>query len=142
MLIFLIESIRTQLNNSKEQRKYYNNFLQDNEEEGVSLDQKFLNDFKSVMKKEMTNSEITADEIAKELGVSRVQLFRKVKALVGTGVNEYLLSLRLQKARDMLRNSDLTVAQVAYEVGFGSATYFATVFKQKFNITPTEFKNN
>ena len=138
---FLMASIKMQLKNLHQQRNHYSDVVNEGDEVGQSLDQKFINAFKEQVKTSLSNSELTPEEIAKSLGVSRVQLYRKVKALMGTSVNDYLVDFRLNKARHLLRNSGLTVAQIAYEVGFNSATYFATVFKNKFNITPTEFKD-
>ena len=64
----------------------------------------------------------------------------KVKALLDCNVNDYILSVRLQKARHYLNQGELTVAEVAYKVGFTSPGYFSTVFKTRFGISPKEFK--
>ena len=60
-----------------------------------------------------------------------MQLSRKIKALLGVNVNDYILNARLQKAKYLLTNEDLTIAEVAYKVGFSSQAYFATVFKEQ-----------
>jgi AraC-like DNA-binding protein len=72
--------------------------------------------------------------------MSRVQLYRKVKALLGYSVNDYIVSVRLKKAKYMLLNSDKSISEIASDVGFSSPTYFSTAFKGKFKISPTEFK--
>jgi AraC-like DNA-binding protein len=77
----------------------------------------------------------------KPLKLSRVQLYRKVKALLNCSVAEYLTTVRLQKARQMLMAGQWTIAEVAYESGFSSPAYFSTAFKNKFGISPSEFKN-
>jgi AraC-like DNA-binding protein len=74
------------------------------------------------------------------LGVSRTQLYRKVKALLGTGVTEYIQTVRLTKARQLLLQEGSTVADVAYQTGFSSPSYFSTAFKGKYQVSPSEFK--
>jgi AraC-like DNA-binding protein len=74
------------------------------------------------------------------MNISKVQLYRKVKALIGTNINEYILNARLQKARYFLQHEDISVAEVAYRTGFSSPAYFSTVFKYKLGVSPTAFK--
>ena len=74
------------------------------------------------------------------MGLSRMQLYRKVKALLNCNANEYVLNKRLQKAKYLLQEDEFTISEVAYKVGFSSLAYFSTVFKSKFNLTPSEFK--
>ena len=81
------------------------------------------------------------DDICKEIGISRVQLYRKVKAVLGLNVNDYILSVRMQKAKYLLLNEDLTISEISFKVGFSSQAYFATVFKAKFGATPSEYKS-
>ncbi len=104
------------------------------------LDRKFINDFTSIVEKNLSNENVSVDDICREIGVSRVQLYRKVRALLGYNINEYILSVRLQRAKYLLLNENITISEVAYKVGFSSQAYFSTVFKSKFNITPKEFK--
>jgi AraC-like DNA-binding protein len=72
--------------------------------------------------------------------VSQMQLYRKVKALLGTGVTEYLQSIRLTKARLLLLQEGSTIAEVAYQTGFSSPSYFSTAFKGKYQVPPSEYK--
>jgi AraC-like DNA-binding protein len=69
-----------------------------------------------------------------------MQLYRKVKALLNCNANEYILSKRLQKAKYLLQEEELTISEIAYKVGFSSLAYFSTVFKSKFSATPSEFR--
>jgi AraC-like DNA-binding protein len=80
------------------------------------------------------------NDICVQLGMSRVPLYRKVKAVMGYNINEYIMNARLQKAKYLLRNEDLSISEVSLKVGFASSTYFATVFKSKFGMTPKAFK--
>jgi AraC-like DNA-binding protein len=78
--------------------------------------------------------------MSKELGMSRVQIYRKVKSLLGHSVNDYIVSVRLKKAKHLLLNTDKAMAEIAAEVGFSSPTYFSTAFKSKFGFSPRDFK--
>lgn len=105
-----------------------------------NLDKKFVNDFSALIEGNISNPDLQVSKICQELGMSRVQLYRKVKALLGYSVNDYIISVRLKKARFMLLNSNKTIGEIASDVGFSSPTYFSTAFKLKFKISPTEFK--
>ena len=103
------------------------------------LDRKFVNDFTSLVEKNIGNSSFNVNDISRELGMSRVQIYRKVKALLEFSVNDYIMNVRLKKAKHLLQ-SDKTIAEIATEVGFSSPTYFSTAFKAKFNISPKDYK--
>jgi AraC-like DNA-binding protein len=72
--------------------------------------------------------------------MSRIQVYRKVKALLGYSVNDYIVNVRLKKAKHLLLNTDKSIAEIATDVGFSSSTYFSTAFKAKFSMSPKEFK--
>ncbi|RZM20471.1 MAG: response regulator transcription factor, partial [Pedobacter sp.] len=105
-----------------------------------AIDKKFLNDFAGLVEQNLGNEHFSVDEISKIIGVSRVQLYRKVKALLNCSVSDYILNRRLKKAKYYLSNEDYSVAEISYKVGISSATYFSTIFKAKYGMTPTEFK--
>ena len=107
-----------------------------------SLDKKFINDFAGIVEQNLANEKFNVDDICKVIGVSRVQLYRKVKALMGCSITDYILNRRLKKAKYLLNNENYTIAEITYMVGFSNPNYFATVFKSKYGCTPTEFKKN
>ncbi|MGB4776184.1 MAG: response regulator, partial [Daejeonella sp.] len=107
-----------------------------------SLDKKFVNDFTSIIERNLSNSNLSVNEIAHELGMSRIQVYRKVKVVLGFSVNDYLVSVRLKKAKYLLLNSDKSIAEIAFEVGFSSPAYFSTIFKTKFSKSPKDFKTS
>lgn len=86
------------------------------------------------------NKAFSVEDICKSMGISRVQLYRKVKALLNMNVNDYILNTRLVKAKYLLQHEELTVGEVSYKVGFSSPAYFSTVFKSRFGLTPKAFK--
>lgn len=107
-----------------------------------SLDQKFIDQLSSIIQKHLSDSELNVNMIAKELGLSRVQVYRKVKALLGINIGDHIKVLRLNKAKTLLRQPDFTIAEVAYAVGFSSPAYFSTVFKSYYNQSPSDFLRN
>jgi signal transduction histidine kinase/AraC-like DNA-binding protein len=140
---FLEETIRSVMRNRDILKEHYTSELPVELKSSVpkKLDKKFINDFAAVVENNIGNEAFTVEEICKAISVSRIQLYRKVKALLGVNVNDYILTARLQKAKYLLSNEDLTIAEVAFQVGFASSTYFATVFKNRLSVTPSEYKD-
>lgn len=113
------------------------------EEERLSPpDMQFMNALRQSVKKNMGNAQLKMDDLGADMGISRVQLYRKVKALTGLSPVELLRQMRLQKAYNLLLRTDHTVAEVAYEVGFGTPGYFSSCFKKQFGKYPTEIRNH
>ena len=138
---FLLESVRTLLRNRVQQREHFRRELSlEGAVTATSADQKFLADLTATVEANLTKTDLSVEEIARSLGVSRMQLYRKVKAVLGTGISEFVQSLRLTKARELLLDDTLTIAQVAYELGFSSPSYFSTSFRAHYQLTPTEFR--
>lgn len=104
------------------------------------IDRKFVNDFTAIVENNLSNENFTVEDICKEMGISRVQVYRKVKALMSINANDYILNTRLQKAKYYLQHEELSISEVSYKVGFSSPAYFSTVFKSKFGLTPKAFK--
>lgn len=139
---FLLESIKSLLANRKILAS--SGFGQNITESGnvhSRLDKKFLNDLRAVIQHNMADPNLNVEYIGKELGLSRVQLYRKTKALSGSSVNDLILAIRLEKACSLLNNPDMSIAEVADEAGFGSQSYFSTVFKTKYGVSPKDFKS-
>ena len=143
-LKYLEESIVSLLRNRAVLREHFISELPSESRSNSSnkLDRKFISEFTSLIESNLANEDLSVDDIYKGLGISKIQLYRKTKALLGFSVNDYILSVRLQKAKYLLMNEDLTISEVAYKVGFSSQAYFSTVFKSKFSVTPSEFKES
>ncbi|AIZ65081.1 hypothetical protein PK28_07245 [Hymenobacter sp. DG25B] len=139
---FLLESVRTLLANRTRQREHYRRELSVDTTTvaGANPDQKFLADLTAIIEANLTRSDLSVEHVAHSLGISRMQLYRKVKALLGTGVTDFIQSIRLTKARELLLDDTLTVTDVAYELGFSSPSYFSTSFKARYQISPSEFR--
>jgi signal transduction histidine kinase/DNA-binding response OmpR family regulator len=141
---YLEESIISLLKNRTILREHFISELPSESRSNTSnkLDRKFISEFTSIIESNLSNEDLSVDDIYKGLGISKIQLYRKTKALLGFNVNDYILSVRLQKAKYLLINEDFSISEIAYKVGFSSQAYFSTVFKSKFSITPSEFKES
>ena len=98
----------------------------------------FLLKFRNYIEANLTDSDLNVETIGAELGLSRVQLYRKVKALTGQSPVELLRTARLKKGRQLLQTTGKTVSEVAYEVGFTAPSYFTKCFKDEFGISPSD----
>lgn len=105
-----------------------------------SLDASFVRHFHKTIEENINNQDLNVEFVQRALNMSRVQLFRKVKAVLGTSVNQSIMEIRLQQARELLINSDIPIAEVAYAKGFSSPSYFSTTFKTKFGSTPAALR--
>jgi AraC-like DNA-binding protein len=104
------------------------------------LDKKFISDFSGIVEQNLSNENFNVDDICKAIGISRIQLYRKVKALLGCNITDYILNRRLKKAKYLLINENYSISEITYMVGFSTPNYFSTVFKAKYACTPSEFK--
>lgn len=139
---FLEQSVKSLLTNRTRLKEHFTGELSSNLKTQTvgKLDRKFINEFTTLVESNIANEDFNVDEICKSMGISRVQLYRKVKALLNINVNDYILNTRLQKAKYLLQHEEATVSEIAYKVGFSSPAYFSTVFKSKFGVTPKAFK--
>ena len=87
----------------------------------------------------MQDADFNVDKLADEVGLSRTQLHRKMKEITGISTGEFIRNIRLQPAARLIREGTVNIAQVAYSVGFNNQTYFSTVFKRYYGMTPTEY---
>ncbi|MDB5250705.1 MAG: histidine kinase, partial [Segetibacter sp.] len=139
---FLEHTIKSLLSNRAMLKEHFTSELPSNLKTHTigKLDKKFVSEFTSLVESNLSNEEFAVDDVCKQLGVSRVQLYRKVKALLNINVNDYILNCRLQKAKYLLQHEEFNISEIAYKVGFSSPAYFSTVFKSKFGVTPKAFK--
>lgn len=101
----------------------------------------FLERFKKVAKSHIGDANLRMDDLGSELSLSKVQMYRKVKALTGKTPAEVLREMRMQKAYSLLKQTDKTISEVAAEVGFAIPGYFSACFKKQFGINPTELRD-
>ncbi|QNF35955.1 helix-turn-helix domain-containing protein [Adhaeribacter swui] len=103
------------------------------------LDEKLIQKAVAFTEKNIANPDFSVEELSRELGMSRVYLYKKLTAITGKTPLEFIRTVRLKRAAQLLSQSQLTVAEVAYEVGFNNPKYFTKYFKQEFNELPSAF---
>lgn len=104
-----------------------------------SADEKFLQEVMDQIEKNMANAEYKVEELEEAVNLSRMQLYRKLKALTGQSANEFIRSIRLKRAAQLIGQDQLTIAEVTYEVGFIDLHYFRKCFKKMFGVNPSEY---
>ena len=92
------------------------------------------------MEEHLDNSELSVEDLASAMNLSRVQLYRKVKSLTGSSPVELLRTARLNRGHQLLLTTDKTVSEVAYEVGFSAPAYFTKCFKEEFGFVPGDVR--
>ena len=105
-----------------------------------SQDMIFAEQLNETIRKNMSNPNLKMEDLGEEMGLSRVQLYRKVKAITGLTPVELLRQMRLQKAYSLLTSTTKTISEIAYEVGFGTPGYFSNCFKKQFGKYPTDLR--
>lgn len=107
----------------------------------VDADQRFLARLTALLEENISNGDLSVDDVARLMGMSRSVYFKKIKALTGIGPNDYFKSLRLQRAAELLDAGELSITEISYSIGIADSHYFSKCFKQKFGVTPTEYRN-
>jgi AraC-like DNA-binding protein len=141
-LVFLSEIIKNLIESREYLRKQYSGVLKIGKlpNELNNIDQLFLRKFNAFIEDNFAEQSLTVERLSEEFALSRVHLYRKVKALLGESVNDYIQHFRLKKACQLLIENQLTVSEIAYKVGYSSPGYFATAFKNRYACSPTEYK--
>ncbi|MED9946288.1 MAG: helix-turn-helix transcriptional regulator [Hallella sp.] len=111
------------------------------EQEALSAkDQTFVEQLRKTIKSHIPDANYSVEDLGEEMGLSRVQLYRKVKALTGYTVVDLLRKARLARAKRLLETTDKNISEVAYEVGFSTPSYFAKRFKEEYGVKPGELQ--
>ncbi len=104
-----------------------------------SVDQQFLDKARKVVHENMAEAEFSVEDFAREVAMSRVQLHRKLRALVDQSTSEFIRTLRLNRAAELLRQNRGNISEIAYDVGFNNPSYFTSNFTKHFGMSPTEY---
>jgi AraC-like DNA-binding protein len=102
-----------------------------------SLDEKLIEKAIKIVEENISEADFSVEDLSHELGMSRVHLYKKLVSLTGKSPIEFIRTIRLQRAAQLLEKSQLTVAEVAYKVGFNNPKYFARYFKEQYTILPS-----
>ena len=93
-----------------------------------------------MFKLNIQNNQFDVNAFVDELGISRTLAYKKIKAISGKSINDFILSVRLKRAGAMLKATDKSVSEIALETGFADHSYFSAVFKKNFDVSPSEFR--
>lgn len=140
---FSAQLLRARLRNLIDNRHRLQSFFADNaviKKESVSeVDKGFVEKLRNLIETHLGDLDLRVDDLGEKLGLSRVQLYRKAKALTGYSPNELLRIARLKRAASLLASTDKTIAEITYEVGFSAPSYFTKCYKDYFGESPTDF---
>ena len=143
-LSILKQSVSSLLFNREKLRYYYTNNIYRVEPESKfgNQEQSFITKMNDIIKMNVENPKFSVEDLADKLGVSRVQLYRKVKAIIGINISDHINNVKLEKAAELLKSNDMNISEIAYSLGFSSPNYFSTAFKNKFGVSPKEYKSS
>ena len=105
--------------------------------EDIQIEDAFVNKVKDIIEVNYTDENFSLPQLCLLIGMSRSQLFRKMKAVTDTSPSDLIRSYRLNKARALLQGGDVTVAEVTYQVGFRDPSYFSKIFQEEFGVVPS-----
>ena len=138
----LLSRVRNLLENRKRLKYVYASGADDEARDAADPDSRFMADFGRVVRERMSDSSLSVETISSALGLSRVQMYRKVKQLTGQSPVEIIRVTRLKKAERLLKTTKMTVSEISYDVGFSSPSYFSKCFKDYFGVQPGEVREN
>lgn len=129
-------------NRQKIKESFGLSLVSDNKKSSLGeVEQEFVDRFRQYVKLHLSNSDLNQEEIASQMGLSKSQLYRKIKSLTDYSPNELVRVIRLKSARQMLAQQDKSISEVAYDAGFSSLSYFTKCFKEFYKENPTEYIN-
>jgi YesN/AraC family two-component response regulator len=140
----LLSRIKNNISQQSSLRQTFRQHIEANPSEIAisSADEEFVKQALEIVEKNISNPDFSVEELSRALFMSRVSLYKKILALTGRSPIEFIRSIRLKRAAQLLEKSQLTIAEVAYEVGFNNPKYFTKYFKMEYNVLPSHYKGN
>ena len=134
----LLARVRNLIDSHRRLKQFFGDGQTLAKEDVCDMDKDFVEKFKALIDAKMGDSNLNVEDLGKDMGLSRVQLYRKIKSLTNYSPNELLRIARLKKAASLLASSDMTVSEIGYEIGFSSPSYFTKCYKEQFGESPTD----
>jgi YesN/AraC family two-component response regulator len=106
----------------------------------LSLDERFIRKLRTAIEDNLSDEHFGIEQLCKAMGISRMQLHRKLKALTNSSASHYIRNIRLEKALKLLRSTDRSVSEIAYEVGFRNPSYFTESFTERYGMPPSKVR--
>ena len=135
----LLVRLRNLMDNHKRLKQFFGDKTSLSKESVSDVDKGFVDRFRELIEENLADSELSVEDLGGKMGLSRVQLYRKIKALTNYSPNELVRIARLKKAASLLASSEKTISEITYEVGFTSPSYFTKCYKEYFGESPTDF---
>lgn len=135
----LLVRLRNLMDNHKRLKQFFGDKTSLSKESVSDVDKGFVDRFRELIEENLADSELSVEDLGSKMGLSRVQLYRKIKALTNYSPNELVRIARLKKAASLLASSEKTISEITYEVGFTSPSYFTKCYKEYFGESPTDF---
>lgn len=136
----ILRSSLVQLINSRQImfNKFYNGITPKAKEKTTTLDNDFIKNVLHYINENISETELSVEELASKVFLSRSQLYRKIKTLTGVSVNEFIRNVRLEKAKELIELGNDNITEISYKVGFSSPSYFTKCYKDKYGFLPTQ----
>ncbi|WP_298898958.1 two-component regulator propeller domain-containing protein [uncultured Psychroserpens sp.] len=132
--------VKKLIENRQQLQKHFSKDFTINPEISItSTEAEFLKRLKLVLDEKITNTDFTSEAFSEAMHMSRTQLHRKLKAIVNMSTSEFIRAQRLKLSIDLLKKSDATISEIAYQIGFNTPSYFIKCFKDTYNCTPNEY---
>lgn len=147
---FDIKQLTLRLNNILKSREIFKDQVLNNKTLNLSpqnlsipnADDTFIKNIIVLIEENIADPTYNVNDLCKELGLSRIQLYRKLKKMIGQSANELMRSVRLKRAAQLLKQQKLTIAEITYQVGFNDLQYFRKCFKKQYGVNPSEYVSN
>ncbi len=147
----LLVQITMLLDNRKRMARYFSRALLNEKSlepgdaliaDAIRIEDVFMQKVNGILETHYADEDFSLPEFSKEIGMSRSQLLRKLKAIAGTNPSDLIRTYRLRKAKALLESGDVTVSEATYQTGFKDPSYFSKLFQEEFGILPRAVKNN
>ena len=138
---FLIAQVNSLLNSRKKLRTLFasQQDVWDENSNILNLDKKLLHNAIDTIEINITNTDFTVEDLAKNLNISRTHLHRKLKSLTNQSATEFIRNVRLKQAVKLMKSGDYLINEIGFSVGFNSHNYFTKAFKKQYGVSPSEF---
>ena len=129
-------------NRDRTKKHFSNDILFFKEARIANIDKDFIRDVIAQLEQHMLDNDLSVEQLGKTVGMSRLAFYRKIKSMTGHTPSEFIRIIKLHKASDLLKNTDLTISEISFQVGFETPSYFTKCFKDIFKENPSEYQQN
>src|SRR5690606_22603453 len=135
----LLFKIRNLIDRRKQENRFKFIEIQPNEVEATSMDEELIKKAVEAVEQRMSDPDFSVEELSRELGMSRVNLYKKLLSLTGKSPIEFIRAVRIKRAAQLIEKTQLSISEVAYQVGFNNPKYFAKYFKEEYHMLPSQY---